>query len=138
MTTIISKLEGPLSEIILAEFGKILSDHEMEILDQSQSLGEVWVGYVDGHFVCCWGLIPPSFLSNQAYIWMWASEKVPHQFLFVRHSQLQMNKFLERYDSIVGQCSLENGSAQRWLHWLGAEFEPPVNGLRPFVINRSA
>jgi len=38
MTTIISKLEGPLSEIILAEFGKILSDHEMEILDQSQVL----------------------------------------------------------------------------------------------------
>jgi len=102
MTTIVSKLEGPLSEIILAKYGKVLSKREIEMLDHCQKLGEVWIGYVDGHFVCCWGLIPPSFLSNQAYIWMWALESVPHQFLFVRHSQIQVRKFLRRYASITG------------------------------------
>src|SRR5882757_4275963 len=104
MTTIVSKLEGPLSEIIVAEYGKVLSKREIEMLDHCQKLGEVWVGYVDGHFVCCWGLIPPSFLSNQAYIWMWAHKNLPHQLVFIRHSQIQVKKFLERYASITGHC----------------------------------
>ena len=138
MTTIVSKLEGPLSEIILAEYGKVLSEREVEMLDHCQKLGEVWIGYVDGHFVCCWGLIPPSFLSNQAYIWMWALESVPHQFLFVRHSQIQVRKFLRRYASIIGHCKTGNTAAHRWLRWLGAEFNEPDGDLRTFVINRSA
>jgi len=137
MTTIVSKLEGPLSQIILAEYGKVLSERETEMLDHCQKLGEVWIGYVDGHFVCCWGLIPPSFLSNQAYIWMWALESVPHQFLFVRHSQIQVRKFLSRYASIIGHCKTGNITAHRWLHWLGAEFNEPDGDLRTFIINRS-
>ncbi len=138
MTTIVSKLEGPLSEIILAEYGRMLSDREAEMLDHCQRLGEVWVGYVDGHFVCCWGLIPPSFLSNQAYIWMWAHKNLPHQLVFIRHSQIQVKKFLSRYASITGHCKTNNASAQRWLRWLGAEFDMPDGDLRTFVINRSA
>ncbi len=138
MTTIVSKLEGPLSQTILAEYGKVLSEREIEMLDHCQKLGEVWIGYVDGHFVCCWGLIPPSFLSNQAYIWMWALESVPHQFLFVRHSQIQVRKFLGRYASIIGHCKTGNTGAHRWLRWLGAEFNEPDGDLRTFVINRSA
>jgi len=137
MTTIVSKLEGPLSEIILAEYGKVLSLREAEMLDHCQRLGEAWVGFVDGRFVCCWGLIPPSFLSNQAYIWMWAAGKVPHQFLFVRHSQIQVKKFLNRYASITGHCKINNVSAQRWLKWLGAKFDEPREGTRTFVIDRN-
>ncbi|SRR6266852_3901821 len=137
MTTIIKKLDESLSEMIFQDCGPILSQRENEMLDYCQRLGEVYIGYVDGDLVCCWGLIPPSFLSNQAYIWMWASGSVPHQFLFVRHSQRQVKKFLERYDSIVGQCKLNAHSAQRWLKWLGAEFGDPRDGTRPFVINRS-
>lgn len=134
MTTIVRRQYDPISDLI----GPLLTEREAEMLDYCQTLGEVYVGYVDGELVCCWGLIPPSFLSTQAYIWMWSSGKISHQFLFIRHSQLQVRKFLERYDTITGQCRINAYSAQRWLRWLGAEFNEPQGDLRPFVINRSA
>ena len=134
MTTVVTRLHDPISSLI----GPLLTEREADMLDYCQTLGEVYVGYVDGDLVCCWGLIPPSFLSTQAYIWMWSSGPITHQFLFLRHSQLQVKKFLQRYDSIVGQCRINAHTAQRWLRWLGAEFDLPEDGLRRFVINRSA
>lgn len=113
-----------------------LSQRESEVLDYCQTLGEVFTGYVDDEFVCCWGLIPPSFLSNQAYLWMWAPDTIKHQFIFIRQSQLQVEKMLEQYDSIVGHCKTSSHSAQRWLKWLGAEFGNPSDGVIPFVIHR--
>jgi len=68
---------------------------------------------------------------------MWAPEPMKHQFVFIRRSQIQVQKMLERYDSIIGDCLLGNRSAQRWLKWLGAEFQPLKNGLLPFVIRRA-
>ncbi len=48
---------------------------------------------VEEEFVCCWGLIPPSFVSMQAYLWMWASPLLQeHQFVFIRHSQRQVEE----------------------------------------------
>ena len=137
MTTVITKLNSPISVLISYECGSVLSERDAGMLDYCQQLGEVYVGYVDGDLICCWGIIPPSYLSTQAYIWMWASGKVPHQLLFIRHSVKQVRQFLSRYETLTGHCKLSEGSAQRWLHWLGAEFGPPADGLRPFVINRS-
>jgi hypothetical protein len=114
-----------------------LDRKQLDMFDYFQTLGEVTTGFVDGEFVCCWGLIPPSFLSNQAYLWMWAPEPMKHQFIFIRRSQIQVQKMLERYDSIIGDCLLGNRSAQRWLRWLGAEFQHPKGGLLPFVIRRA-
>ncbi len=127
-----------ISKVIDGFFGPILTGREAEVLDYCQTLGEVYTGYVDGEFVCCWGLIPPSFLSNQAYLWMWAPEKIKHQFIFVRQSQLQIEKMLQHYDAIVGHCKTSSTSAHRWLKWLGAEFDPPRDGVMPFVIRRHA
>jgi len=64
MTTIVSKLEV-LSQTSWLNTA-VLSEREIEMLDHCQKLGEVWIGYVDGHFVCCWGLIPAILLSNQS------------------------------------------------------------------------
>jgi len=110
---------------------------QLDMFDYCQTLGKVYTGFVDGEFICCWGLIPPSFLSNQAYLWMWAPNPMKHQFVFIRRSQLQIQKMLERYDQIVGECEEDNKSAQRWLQWLGAEFGQPKNGLVPFTIKRA-
>jgi hypothetical protein len=114
-----------------------LDKRQLDMFDYCQTLGQVYTGFVDGDFVCCWGLIPPSFLSNQAYLWMWAPEPMKHQFVFIRQSQIQVRKMLERYDTIVGQCIRSNGSAQRWLRWLGAEFEYPQGNLIPFTIRKT-
>lgn len=107
------------------------------MLDYCQNLGEVYTGFIDGDFICCWGLIPPSFLSNQAYLWMWAPEPMKHQLVFIRHSQIQVQRMLTRYEKIVGDCQLTARSARRWLLWLGAEFGQPHRDLIPFTIRRA-
>ena|SRR5882762_5655275 len=118
--------------------GASLTNREAGIFDYCQSLGEVYTCFMDDAFVCCWGLIPPSFLSTQAYLWMWAPEPIKHQFIFVRHSQLQVQAMLEKYETIVGHCRVGAISAQRWLKWLGAEFESTEGDIMPFVIRRKA
>ena len=127
----------PVSRLIETMCGPWLTKREAEIFDYCQSLGEVFIGFIDGEFICCWGLIPPSFLSTQAYLWMWAPEPIKHQFVFVRRSQLQIEKMLERYDSIVGHCKCNAYSAQRWLRWLGAEFGEVEGSVKPFVIRKA-
>jgi hypothetical protein len=138
MTVVVEPLVSKsISKIIEFFCGPRLAPREADILDYCQSLGEVYTGFVDGRFVCCWGLIPPSFLSTQAYLWMWAPEPIKHQFIFIRQSQLQIEKMLERYDSIIGHCYCNARSAQRWLKWLGAEFGEASDGKVSFVIRRA-
>jgi hypothetical protein len=138
MTVMVEPIFESISRMICSFCGPILSDHDTDALNYCQSLGAVYSGFVDGEFTCCWGLIPPTFLSNQAYLWMWAPEPIKHQLVFIRHSQIQVAKMLERYDAIVGHCKIESRSAQRWLQWLGAEFGSPKDGMVPFTIRRSA
>lgn len=138
MTVTIEPLVGKtLSGLISLTYGPILDYKESEIFDYCQRMGEVYTGYVDNELVCCWGLMPPSFLSMQAYLWMWCKDdKVQHQFLFVRHSQRQVEKMLERFDTIVGHC-LQGSKSIRWLRWLGAEFaDYPEEGKLMFTIRR--
>ena len=96
---------------------------------------EVRQGFVDGKLACVWGLIPPTFLSNQAYLWLATTELVAeHKFLFVRHSQRYIEEALKLYPIISGDVLIGNDSAKRWLKWLGAEFAHPVAGRIPFTI----
>lgn len=136
MNVFVEPILDPISLFIDAICGPVLSKDDRKAMSYCQTLGEVYSGFVDGEFVCCWGLIPPTFLSNQAYLWMWAPEPIRHQFIFIRHSQLQVEKMLDRYSSIIGHCRCEARSAQRWLEWLGASFGQPKDGLMPFVIRR--
>lgn len=129
----------PISKMISNFCGPVLSPHSQRTFDYCQSLGSVFCGFIDDEFICCWGLIPPTFVSNQAYLWMWAPEPIKHQFVFIRHSQRQVEDMLQRYDQIVGHCELSARSAQRWLKWLGAEFAQPENNkFMSFVIRRKA
>jgi len=96
---------------------------------------EVRYGMVDGKIACVWGLIPPTLLSNKAYLWLLTTDIVAeHKFLFVRHSQRYVEEALKQYPIIVGDCLIGNASAMRWLRWLGAEFGEPDGGRIPFMI----
>lgn len=84
---------------------------------------DIWIGCVDGELACVWGLIPPTLLSTQAYLWLYHTDLVSqHQFLFVRNSQRVVESMLQKYDTIVGYVMPNNVRGQRWLKWLGAEF----------------
>ena len=95
----------------------------------------IWVGLIDGGLACIWGLIPPTLLSNQAYLWLNTADLIKgHQFLLVRHSQLVMEEMLEEYPSICGHAIIGNDKAIRWLKWLGATFSEPQGRGLPFRI----
>lgn len=96
-----------------------------------------WLGSIDGETVCAWGLIPPSILSQRAYIWLITTDKVEeHQFTFVRQSQIWIGYMLNTYPTLCGHAEIGNKRGIRWLKWLGARFGQPDNGKIPFEIRK--
>lgn len=98
----------------------------------------VWVGMYDEDIYCVWGVIPPTILSNRAYIWLHTEQTrvVGHQFVFIRHSQLAVKNMLEKFDVLYGTADKRNEKTVRWLKWLGAEFEYAPSTMLDFVIRR--
>ena len=127
-----------ITSLISLATGATLPDRSADMMTLCQRMsGEVWSGYIDDKLVCCWGLIPPSVFSDTAYLWMYNTESlVEHQFVFIRRSQIEVQRMLRNYSRIVGHCVVGNDKAARWLRWLGAEFDAPEAGARAFTIRR--
>jgi len=136
MTHRIELIPFPISDFIRRQSGDVLSKREASMMDYCHKLGQVYAGFIDDKFVCCWGLIPGSFISNQAYLWMWSQGPITQHFTFIRRSQIQVQEMLKRYPTIVGHCKRSSRSAQHWLKWLGAEFEPATDDILSFTIRR--
>jgi hypothetical protein len=117
----------------------ILNDQEDKIMDFCLLMSTViWAGFVDGGLACIWGVIPPTLLSAQAYLWLYTTDLIKdHQFLLVRHSQMVIDEILEEYPSIVGHAIMGSDKSIRWLKWLGAKFGEPHGTSIPFRITRN-
>lgn len=115
-----------------------MEDSEFRMLDACLVIStNVFVGLVDGQYACCWGLVPPTIMSDRAYLWLQTSSLLEeHKFLFVRHSQRWIEDALLLYEEIVGFCRPDNASAIRWIEWLGGEFKRPFGSRADFVIRR--
>jgi hypothetical protein len=97
----------------------------------------IWAGFIDDVMVCIWGVIPPTLMSNQAYLWLFTTDALKgHEFLLVRHSQLVVKEILDEYPSIVGHAIAGSDKSIRWLRWLGAKFGEPQGMAIPFRISR--
>ena len=97
----------------------------------------MWAGFIRGKLACIWGVIPPSLMSDQAYLWLNTTEVLKgHEFIFVRHSQRVFEELLEEYPSVVGHVIIGADKAYRWLRWLGAEFGPAQGMVVPYRITR--
>lgn len=95
----------------------------------------VWAGYVDGLVVCVWGLMPPTLVSDDAYLWLYVIEPVKeYQFVFIRHSQRFIEEALKMFKTIIGDCEVEAAKSIRWIKWLGGVFGEPNGNLIPFSI----
>lgn len=127
-----------ISHLISSATELTLDQNTADILEFCQAMSaECWSGYVGKDLICCWGLIPPSILSNQAYLWMHSTAAIrEHQFLLVRHSQRIIESALNRYARIIGHCDRNASDSIRWLKWLGAIFEPSTERFLPFAIER--
>lgn len=133
-------IEPLTSQLISSATEFNLDPKETGMLDFCQSLSaEVWSGYVGNKLICRWGLIPPTLLSNQAYLWMHSTPAIrDHQFLLVRHSQRIIEQVLDRYEKIIGDCRVGAVDSIRWLKWLGAEFVESDGPYLSFTIKRKA
>ena len=62
-----------------------------------------FTGWVDDEVACIVGIISPTVLSNQAYLWLHCTPLVEqHKFLFVRYSQRWLEIALKEYPVITG------------------------------------
>lgn len=124
-----------LSDIVRRSPVSHVADAERTLRECMKRSIEVRYGMLDGEVACMWGLIPPTLLSDQAYLWLLTTDIVTeHKFLFVRHSQRYVEEALHIFPNIIGDVIVGNKQALRWLRWLGAEFAAPVDGRIPFTI----
>jgi hypothetical protein len=93
---------------------------------------------MDDEVACVWGVVAPSLVSDQAYLWLYTNRPVDeHQFTFIRHSQRVIEDLLKTHSQIVGFCAIAASQSRRWLKWLGATFGDSVDGKYiPFQIRR--
>lgn len=98
----------------------------------------IWAGFINGGLACIWGVIPPTLMSDRAYLWLYTTDLIKeHQFTLVRHSQLVMEEILSEYPTVVGHAIIGSDKSIRWLKWLGAKFGPPQGTAIPFRITRN-
>lgn len=125
-----------LHSLISPEISDNITPQGWEILNRSfANSSEIWVGMDDDVMLGFWGLIPPTMLSNRAYIWFYSNPNLAeHSFIFVRHSQRVIERALQSYPLIVGHCLQSATHSQRWLRWLGARFLEGDGTFIPFEI----
>lgn len=137
MTTTIAAISRQEVNDLLSEFdGGRLTVKELEVFRGFVlSSSKIRMGCVDGKLLCIWGLIPPTLLSDQAYLWLHTTpEAEQHQFILVRRSQIEMTEMKAEFAQIIGHCEVDEALSIRWLKWLGAQFGEPHGKLIPFVI----
>jgi hypothetical protein len=122
--------------LISAEIASKLDPKELKVFKHFVSMTTVmWAGFYRHQVKAVWGLIPPVMAADSAYLWLHVIEHVEDcEFLFVRHSQRAVQEALKRFPTIIGHCLVADERAQRWLRWLGAEFEPPTTKAVQFTI----
>lgn len=140
MTAAITRLSGQEAyDLIYPDYLAMLPESEKATMANFMLKSQVvWVGYEDNKVLCYLGLIPPTLLSDTAYLWLNVTEHMQaHVFIFVRYSQRVVEDMLDQFPRIIGHCELANHRAQRWLRWLGATFGEPIDDKAlPFEIRR--
>lgn len=140
MTTHIHCVDGPTAHVLISEsYLAKLSGIEQDTMNRAvMNSHRVWIGEVDEKMVAFWGLIPPTLMSDTAYLWLYTTEHFhAHVFQFIRQSRLAVDEMLSHYPTIVGHGVVGNARSLRWLRWLGAQFGEPQGHFLPFTIKAS-
>lgn len=128
--------KAQVTELLSAAEGAKLSEVDLIRFNQYVDLSTVvWAGSIGDKLLCMWGLIPPTLLSDQAYLWLHTTKAAEaHTFILVRRGQIELRKMLADFPNIIGHCDVEAARSIRWLKWLGAQFGEPGDRFIPFVI----
>ncbi len=125
-------------EMIVNSRTKALSPDEAQALVGCLTFAHnIWSGWYGDRLACVWGLVPPSLMSDSAYLWLYTTDAIKdHEFMFVRYSQRMIEQMLELYPRITGMTQAGATDSIRWLRWLGASFGEPQGTFIPFVIRK--
>lgn len=137
MTAEIVRLEGSAAyDLIFPEHLAMLSVINQETMQRAMmNSSRVWLGIDGAQVLAVWGLIPPTLLSDRAYLWLFTTKHFTgHQFVFIRHSQRAVQAMLEEFPCIIGHGVVGADKSLRWLRWLGAKFGEPQGEFLPFEI----
>lgn len=136
MTFNIKRMSGPDAWAACGEHFAHLDAIGLDSMHRSMLNSEqVYLGCDDDVVFALWGLIPPTLLSDRAYLWLWTTAHfTDHVFMFIRHSQRVTAELLERYPILVGHGRAGDTRSLRWLQWCGAQFGTPQGKLIPFEI----
>lgn len=141
MSASIIRLDGAEAyDLIFPDHLATLSVAEQETMHRSLcNSSRVWMGFDDDKIIALWGLIPPTLMSDVAYLWLFTTPNLHgHTFMFIRHSQRAVQQMLQEFPTIVGHAACTNHRGMQWLRWLGAEFGDPINDkVIPFTIKAS-
>lgn len=142
MTIGIVRLEGKEAyDLIYPDHLAMLPANEQESMHKMMAnSSRVWIGANDEKILATWGLVPPTLLSDSAYLWLYVTKHMDeHVFLFIRHSKRAVESMLKEFPTIYGHTLCSNKRALQWLRWLGAEFGEPIDGtIYPFQIKAEA
>ena len=95
---------------------------------------ELYVYTLDGEFVCLWGFIPDTLLSDNVFVWSETSPLVEKcKTDFIRATRHAVRYIFSKYRSITGVCDPSVGST-RWLRTFRAKFAEPRGNVLPFII----
>jgi hypothetical protein len=92
------------------------------LLSAAKLANEIIIGMYDGKVLAYIGLVPPSLLADQSYIWMYTTEVgEAHPLLLARYGRDVIETVLCKYRAVYGHCF--SPKSARWLKSLGAEFD---------------
>lgn len=137
MTPRIDSFDGATAyDLIYPGHLSMLSVIEQETMKRAlMNSSRIWLGHEDFKIIALWGLIPPTLMSEIAYLWLFTTKEfTEYTFTFVRQSQRVVAAMLEEYPTIVGHGVVGHDRSLRWLRWLGAEFGEPQGKFLPFTI----
>jgi hypothetical protein len=137
MTIDIQRLSGHEAyDLIYPAHLAMLPVSDQQVMHQSMANStRVWLGWDDEKIICVWGLVPPTLLSDRAYLWLYTTQHLTsHVFHLVRHSQRMVQQMLKEFPELAGHCAIDQPKSIRWLKWLGAKFGDPQGPFLPFTI----
>lgn len=121
-------------DLLFAEHLTMLSTIEQETMQRAiMNSSQLWMAMNREKIVALWGLIPPTLMSDMAYLWLYTTPNLPgHTIPLLRRSRHAVQRMLRDYPTLVGHCACDAKRSQQWLHWLGAEFDAPKPDI-PFI-----